>query len=166
MRSTFIWKLVYKPLKRTETREEVCAKLHFKQGWSCKRYRNKAEMRKTQEHYPTGCSCVNGRACARNNGRRQRTILRSRWHSLELFLTALIFPGAKKRRYVFVFPHFCWHLLACPIGRRWPYFINDGCYHCAQCMLQISTSCVNAIVCPSRTSWHTLGVCPPVPCLV
>ena len=42
--------------------------------------------------------CVNGRVPSRNNGKRQRDLLHSKWHSIELFLTALVFPGVKKRR--------------------------------------------------------------------
>ena len=59
-----------------EAREQVSAKLHFKQGWTCKKYRNKAGMKidkkttllctymyagkERQEDYPTSAAYTAG----------------------------------------------------------------------------------------------------------
>ena len=93
--------------------------------------------------------CVNRRGCARNSGRQQCDLLRLRWDSLKLLLNALVFPGPKERHYFFICPHLHWCLLASFIGRCYyeksqpdtmngnlPYFINDGCWHRVQWMLQ------------------------------
>ena len=88
------------------------------------------------------CLCVNGGCLTGIMESNRGTFLRSKWNSLELFLTNIIFPGTKKCRYFFICPYLCWPLIACLTSwhyceksvtvsqkRNLPYFINDGCYH-------------------------------------
>ena len=101
----------------------------------------------TQDEHVTAPSCwrVNGRARARRNGRRQR----------DLFAFVMAFQQTRRR-------------IDSPILRKGTCLtlLMMGVTTVCNEYYKILTSCVNAIVCPSRDSWHSLGACPPVPCLV
>ena len=137
------------------------------------------------------CSCVNGRAHARNNGRQQcdrfcihegipateknNTKWRTAWEvsaqSKESQKTEVLSP-AESTAGEDVSLLLCQTTLALWWVTVWhqevnlPSCINDGRYHSLQWISQCASSGVNAIVCPSCDSWHALHEFSPIPCLV